>query len=396
MSKQKTIQQVGYRDSLPNRRAPYWHALSRGCRLGYRKMTDDGGGTWAARYSDPDTKKWQETSLGTFGELPPNERYDAAKQAAEAWFAHMGAGGRKEALTLADACNRYLESLRDEGRTAAAADAQGRFKRWVFGKPIGTVKLQKLTHAKLQDWRKALARTLTLPQDKAKQGTGTQRAASSVNRDLVAVRAALNLALRDRLVTNDAAWAVALLPASNANGRRTAYLDSLQRKALQDAATNEVRPFITALCWLPLRPGAMANLRVQDFDKRTNDLRIRDDKGRGERTIRLPPETGQFFAEQCRNKIAAAPIFARADGSAWSRHSWKLPVKAAVAGAGLPVDAVAYTLRHSAITDLVTHHGLDLMTVAILSGTSAAMIQKHYGHMVASRATAALAGLALA
>jgi len=390
-----SIYHVKDREELEPHREPRYVLLSRGCHLGYRKMSEGADGTWMARYRDPETDARPTKRLGTFGELPPTERYDAAKKEAEAWFAHMGAGGRKEALTVADACNRYLESLHDEGRTTAAADAQGRFKRWVFGKPIGTVKLQKLTHAKLKDWRKALTRTLTLPQNKLKQDTGTPRAASSVNRDLVAVRAALNLALRDRLVTNDAAWSVSLLPAKNADGRRNQYLDSSQRKALQDAASNEVRPFITALCWLPLRPGAMANLRVQDFDRRTNDLRIRDDKGRGERTIRLPEATGRFFAEQCRKKLAG-PIFARADGSAWSRHSWKLPVRAAVAGAGLPVDAVAYTLRHSAITDLVTHHGLDLMTVAILSGTSVAMIQKHYGHMVASRATAALAGLALA
>jgi hypothetical protein len=117
--KTETIQGVGYRDSRPNRRAPYWHALSRGCRLGYRKMTAGGDGTWVARYNDPDKKKWLETSFGTFGELPPNERYDAAKNAAEAWFGHMGAGGRKEALTVAEACTRYLESLRDDGRSAA-------------------------------------------------------------------------------------------------------------------------------------------------------------------------------------------------------------------------------------------------------------------------------------
>ncbi|MGH8225935.1 MAG: hypothetical protein ACRER1_07275 [Gammaproteobacteria bacterium] len=55
---------------------------------------------------------------------------------------------------------------------------------------------------------------------------------------------------------------------------------------------------------------------------------------------------------------------------------------------------IAYTLRHSTITDLVTG-GLDLMTVAQVSGTSAAMIEKHYAHLQREHAAKALSGLAL-
>jgi site-specific recombinase XerD len=51
-------------------------------------------------------------------------------------------------------------------------------------------------------------------------------------------------------------------------------------------------------------------------------------------------------------------------------------------------------MRHSVITDLVTG-GLDLLTVALLSGTSVAMIERHYGHLRAEHAAAALATLAL-
>jgi hypothetical protein len=46
------------------------------------------------------------------------------------------------------------------------------------------------------------------------------------------------------------------------------------------------------------------------------------------------------------------------------------------------------------ITDLVTA-GLPLLTVAQISGTSAEMIEKHYGHLVRDAAVEALAGLAI-
>lgn len=57
-------------------------------------------------------------------------------------------------------------------------------------------------------------------------------------------------------------------------------------------------------------------------------------------------------------------------------------------------EAKVYTLRHSVITDLV-RGGLPVLTVAQLSGTSVAMIERHYGHLVRDDAEKALAGLML-
>ena len=84
----------------------------------------------------------------------------------------------------------------------------------------------------------------------------------------------------------------------------------------------------------------------------------------------------------------------RAEGKAWDKDSWKGPIKEAAHLSQLPPGTTAYTLRHSTITDLVSG-GLDLLTVAQISGTSVRMIEKHYGHLRGERAAAALAGLAL-
>ena len=54
--------------------------------------------------------------------------------------------------------------------------------------------------------------------------------------------------------------------------------------------------------------------------------------------------------------------------------------------------ASAYTLRHSVITDLV-RAGVPILTVAQLSDTSVAMIEKHYGDLVQDDAEKALAML---
>ena len=49
--------------------------------------------------------------------------------------------------------------------------------------------------------------------------------------------------------------------------------------------------------------------------------------------------------------------------------------------AKVPDGVVLYTLRHCWISDAIVG-GMDLLTVAKLSGTSLAMIEKHYGHLV--------------
>jgi len=89
------------------------------------------------------------------------------------------------------------------------------------------------------------------------------------------------------------------------------------------------------------------------------------------------------------------PLLTRADGSAWNKDAWKYPVKDAIRAAGLPDNATAYALRHSAITDLLSLHRLDTATVAALSGTSLAMIEKHYSHLLRDHAAAALARLVI-
>jgi hypothetical protein len=60
----------------------------------------------------------------------------------------------------------------------------------------------------------------------------------------------------------------------------------------------------------------------------------------------------------------------------------------------LPPTTTACSLRHSVISDLV-HDGLDLLTVAQISGTSVVMIERHYGHLRGEIAATALARLVI-
>ncbi len=384
----RDLSKVGDRETLKAQREPHWQRLRAGCYLGFRPSKRGGKGTWIARVYDEDAGKYRVKSLGDFGILPGKEIFTAAKREAEALAELVESGGeiRAKVETVADACRAYAESR---------PEAKARFERYVYGDLVAKVKLDKLRRRHLAEWRARLEeRPSLVSRNKDGETVVRKRAGSTVNRDMAVLRAALAKYLTPGAPNTEAAWQEALKAIPNANGRRTLYLDRTQRRSLIDAADTEAAPFVRGLCLLPLRPGALAALTAGDFDKRTAELTIGKDKTGKPRRIQLPTEAANLLAEQAKDKLPTAPLFMRANGKAWDKNSWKLPIAAAVTAAKLPEGATAYTLRHSTITDLVTA-GLPLLTIAQISGTSAEMIERHYGHLASRAAVKALGKLAL-
>lgn len=385
------IDTVEGRAKLKPRHEPYWHRLTAGCYLGVRKIAPASAGSWVAKHRDAHTGERMKRSLGEFEQLPAAQRFDAAKAEAEAWFKHLGTGGAAGVTTMKDVCARYVAHVRAEKGETAAKDAARRFENYVLDDAkLAALDVTKLAPVHLDNWRKALRARPT----ESGGNRGAQRTASTLNRDMTCLRAALNLAYLDGLVTSDFAWRAKLRPLKDADRRRAGYLDKGQRRKLIDNAPADLASFLRGLSLLPLRPGALAALTAGQFDKRKNELRLGHDKSGAERKLVLPKDTAAFFAAQAKDKLPSAPLLARADGKAWDKDAWKWPVKAAVEAAKLPAGTTAYTLRHSTITDLVVGK-LDLLTVAQISGTSVRMIERHYGHLQSERATQALAKLAL-
>jgi integrase len=386
------LSRIGDREKLKTKKGdePHWQRLRQGCYLGYRPSKKKAGGTWFARVYDPDTNRNSRKPLGDYGTLSGHDVFKQAKVDAEAWAETVESGGMRavELVTVADACEAYLSEK-------PGSIAEGVFRRHVYSDPVAKVKLDKLRRHHLQSWRKRLEQAPALLTRNKKGETRTKaRAQSTVNRDMVPLRAALGRVLKLGAPSTDAAWQEALRPFKGADKRREIYLDREERKRLLNAMGDEALPFVRGLCLLPLRPGALAGLKVRDFDKRTRALTVGRDKNGNPRQLTVPQMISDFFEVQVKDKLPNAPVFTRAGGREWNKDAWKHPIKDAVKGAKLPSAVAAYTLRHSVITDLIRAR-LPILTVAQLSGTSVAMIEKHYGHLVRDDAELALAQLAL-
>jgi integrase len=124
---------------------------------------------------------------------------------------------------------------------------------------------------------------------------------ASASRTLTALKAALNLAVKNRLVS----------PA----GR-----------------IRKVR--LKAVMYTGCRAGELTKARRSAFDARTNSLTVTGKTGT--RAIPLAPVAVEFFTQISKDKLPNAWLLTRDDGKPWAHSDWDELVKEVVARAELP------------------------------------------------------------
>ena len=365
--------------ALEPRRDPYWGPqIARGRYVGFRRI-DGQRGSWIARYRNDEGRQ-------KFKALGPHGRgfgFDQAKVAALEWFRAHEAGALVKAapgsaITVADACRSYVEDRRAQSGEEAAHDAEMRFRRCVYESELGRRALRDVRLAHVKAWRDRLG--LKPP---------------SSNRTLTVLKAALNLAVKNRLIDAGHAieWKVEVMPYSFK--RRTLYLDKKQRRALLAAAgEGAFRDLLEAAALTGARPGEIVGAQVRQFDARSGSMtfigktRVKVEP----RTVPIAPAAVALFKRRAKGRKADELLFTRDDGAAWSRSDWDQLVRGAATAAKLPAGVVLYTLRHSWITQAI-QSGMNTLDAAKLSGTGLKMIEEHYGHLVAGAARARLGKL---
>lgn len=361
-----SINSKSARDKLAARREPYWSRIQAGLYIGYRKP-EQGDGSWIARRRSEEGKQ-QYHALGTFA------GYDEAVKAAAQWANAIDAGVSTKGMTVKQACEHYVKHLSLHKGKASERDAEGRFKRLVYDGKVGKIDLSKLRTSDVTSW---LAKQIDLDADDAEDEDDLRRAKDSANRNLGSLKAALNLAMKDRMVATDAGWKT-VSKFKDVGRRREAFLPAHQRKALIDACPADLRRLVTAMLLTGARPGELANANAQHFDREQGTLALEGKTGY--RVVTLSSAAVAFFTDCIKDKIGNAPLLATEFGQRWNKDLWKKPFKTAAAAAKLPATAVMYSLRHTAISEMIAG-GMDSFIVARLAGTSTAMIDEHYGHL---------------
>lgn len=340
------------------RREPYWITLTRGCALGYRKGAL--AGTWIARRTDESGKKHYQ-ALGAADDLNDGNGlgYKEAFESARRLFGVSTASASR--LTVAQALDRYLDQLKATNPQSTWYDAEKRVAS-ILKPKLGAIRLAKLC-----------TRDLTVFLDALRE----DRQPATVNRIWAILKAALNLAWREKLVADDSAWRMVRATKVRRTGRKVFLSPEQCRVLLAHCESEAFRNLVRAGLLTGARYGELARFRVRDFDQATGTLDV--NKGKTDwRTVFLSDEAVRLFAELARNRDPGSLLLPRAEGGIWGKNHQQKPMERLVAATKSDPETVFYSLRHTHIS-LALLAGVNIQVLAENCGTSVRMIELHYG-----------------
>ncbi len=227
-----TIDTITKRRKLKARKEPYWHKVTTGQYVGYRKTKE--GGTWHARLRIPgDTKQIYEP----LRKIPDDaEAFEAALKAAQEWFSRAAAV-TDHRYAVERCVEDYVSHLRVENGEDSATRVQQRLARHLTPQ-LGKVEMTKLTTAQVKRWRDGMVRISEDEDD-------TRRSKDSANRVLSIAKAAFNLAFRSGLVGSDQAWR-RVSPFKDVGENRKLFLTDAQVGRLLGATNGGFRDLVEA------------------------------------------------------------------------------------------------------------------------------------------------------
>ena len=388
------------RARLKVRGKPFYRTLDAGLHLGYRKSK--GTGRWLVRLYLGEQKYRLAALPGVADDVQDADGVGVLSYAqAQAKAREFSKQGALAPLTVEAAIAAYEADVEARG-----GDKQnGDFIRCNTPKDWLPRTVASLTGAELRAWRNKLRKSM---------------AASSVNRNLNAVRVMLNLAASTHDLARPWKTGLASIPgATKANNVilpdatvraivASAYLPTTKAaERLRDERAKRVTVlcardfaqafglFVEVLATTGARPIQVARLTGGDLPE-IGEPRLMmpsSKKGKGtkqiiRRPVPIPHDLMVRLREAAGDRPKSAPLLLKPAGEPWRKGDHARPFERAVKAAGLDPDKVTiYALRHSSIARMLLK-GVPVRVVAALHDTSSAMIERHYADLIADHSDA--------
>lgn len=366
----------------------YWVSLEPGLTLGYRPRRPQPG-DWIVRVqtgrSENDAPKYMQKVLGLADDDRPGDdrlTFHGASALAPKAAQEMTRPQPDQPLiplTVRAAVDDYMEHLETNKGITAREESEQRMAKHLFNHPLAKTLVSKLTSKNLREWHRGIVRN---------EGDEKQIRASknTANRILNILRAALNHAFTggSDSIPSDEAWR-RLRPFANTGTQRKDHFTIEETLKLIDAAMIDP-PFahlLEAGFLTGARHGELTALNVADFNPELAQLDVKGGKT-GSRIVSLTIEAVNFFVRMSRGQEKEAPLLRDGNGDRWGKSMQHRRIKAALKKAELPTTATYYALRHSHISRAL-EAGMPVSSIAENCGTSAAMIERHYKHLLQKR-----------
>jgi integrase len=402
------------RVKLPERREPYWTAISSGCAIGYRKGAK--GGTWIARLRD-DTGKQHYESLGAADDARDPDGatvfdFSQAQALARDFFVKRTKELRGDVdtgpYTIEQALKDYFADRVARGSKGARADQYSSNARII--PKLGSILIDKLTTPQIREWHRDLAKAakfLRTGKNAKKQATakidGNSKSVprarqATANRILTILKAALNHAFHEGKVGDDTAWRK-VKPFKGADAPKIRYLKADECVRLINACDTDFRAIVHGALVTACRYGELVRMTANDFDKEAGTVFVGVAKGQKSRHIALNDEGVKFFEKMTAGRSGEALIFLREDGDAWGASHQRRRLIEASKRANIKPAVTFHILRHTYASALAMK-GVPLTVIAAQLGHADTRVtERHYAHLcpnyVADTVRAALPNLGI-
>ncbi|WP_412070405.1 tyrosine-type recombinase/integrase [Rubrivirga sp. IMCC43871] len=367
--------------------AKYRAELADGSRLERDYKLDGeravGYGSWYWRVYDPDRRpKRKRVNLRT------KDKSAAMRKAMElAGARSLGtydpwADAAPVGASMDDAAKAYLASQRQAGRAEKTVEAARRLLA-AFGRslPPGA----QVAHVE----RGHVERFVAAPKPGKDGQPGPPKSAATRRRYLAVLGHFFRFSVRSGFTRRDPTADLSA-PTVRANRRdhvteaeAGAMLRALDAAEVLDGpSVGWVRDWFVFGLGTGLRPGEQAALDWRDVRLAEGAVRVRGTKTA--QSDRVVPVAGDALTVLRRRHAARTGeggglVFTAARGGPVEMRSLSRRLQALAAGANVGKNVTAYSLRHSYGTRM-SAAGVPLLDLARIMGTSAVMIEKHYGH----------------
>jgi integrase len=360
-------------------------ALAPGIHLDYRRNRS--AGSWIVRTANGAGGYWTKAfALADDHEDADGEHVltfwqaqDKARALARGQDADSGRPG-----TVAEAIERYAADLKaNGGNPYNARTARTHLPSAILGKPVAL-----LATSELRRWRDGLLE---------------DRTAGTVNRIIVTVSAALELAVSlDPRIENRKAWKTGLkkLAGADAGRARNVVLPEATIGRLVALAYRQSREFgllIETMAVTGARRIQLARLTLADLQDDRPDPRVmmpsavkgkRDKRRIDRRPVPILASLAAKLRAAAKGRPGHALLLPRSDGGPWRGNDLRRPFRAIAEEAGLdPAVVTPYALRHSSITRQLLA-SVPVPVVADLHDTSPQMITAHYAACITDHSDA--------
>lgn len=368
----------------------YFLPITGGLSLLYRR-TASGFGTWSARVVGTDGRE-------TYRKLGNADDFQDADGESVLSFAQAQQKARDLAqeskviagrpVTMDVAAAHYMDWFRENRKSVLETEATIRAH---ILPALGDRLLMDLDTLTLRRWHERLAttparkrtRSFAKQAHREKPATAEEKRArkSTANRILAVLKAILNRAFQDGMVSDDTAWR-RVKPFENADEPVTRFLTNAESTRLINACAPDFRSLVKAALFTGCRCGELTRLRVADVRLDTGMVYVSPEAKSGKgRHVPLSDDGLDFFRTTIAGKVGGEYVFTRSDGDPWGKNHHVRPLKEACTRAKIEPAVSFHELRHT-YASLLAQAGADLLTISKLLGHADTRItSRHYAHL---------------